>query len=416
MLVSGCFIATLVVCAITLPTTQSIEPTFVLPHRGCYFSSWSIYRPGKAHFLPRHIDPSLCTILYYAFAEIKLDTPSSSGTSNIRTRATQSFGFLTKAGSSPYTNASVSVMDTASQLKFLKRKNPNLKLILSIGGWGTASTITSIASSADLRRLFIPSLIRTIREIGYDGLDISWEWPTKSDAPYFTSLFTEIRAALDAEAQSTRTTRLIFTAAVGNTTMPGYNFPLMFQVLDLINLMTYDLHTPYFEPGETGHHTQLYPPFSNTSSTNVRDFAEKWEEVGAPKSKLVLGLATYGNTWNLTNADKFGIGAPTNGHGPQGFYTRSDGYMAYYELCEKIRSGEIISTVQPDIKTPYARSTVGKWWTSYEDENSLREKVKWAIGKQYSGVFVWDITFDDFFGGCGAKYPLLNAIKSEYRA
>jgi chitinase len=106
------------------------------------------------------------------------------------TRATQSFGFLTKAGASPYTNASVSVMDSAKEMKFLKRKNPDIKLILSIGGWGSASTMTSIASSSDLRKMFISSLIRTIRGLGYDGLDVSWEFPTRTDAPYFTNFFT----------------------------------------------------------------------------------------------------------------------------------------------------------------------------------------------------------------------------------
>jgi chitinase len=119
---------------------------------------------------------------------------------------------------------------------------------------------------------------------------------------------------------------------------------------------------------------------------------EKWEKAGAPKSKLVLGLAMYGNTWNLSSADNSGINAPARGHGPNGFFTRSDGYLAFYEICEKLRSGEIISTLQPDIKTPYARSSNGKWWTSYEDDVSLREKVRkklnstkfilWAILKK----------------------------------
>ena len=120
-----------------------------------------------------------------------MDTPCCGAFfAGIITRATQSFGFLTKAGSSPYTNASVTVMDSARELTFLKRKNPNIKLLLSIGGWGTASKFTSIASSADLRGVFIASLIQTIRGLGYDGLDVSWEWPTKTDAPYFTSFFT----------------------------------------------------------------------------------------------------------------------------------------------------------------------------------------------------------------------------------
>ncbi|GAU89775.1 hypothetical protein RvY_02286 [Ramazzottius varieornatus] len=388
----------------------SAEPKFILPHRGCYYASWSTFRPGKARFLPRHIDGSLCTIFYYAFAEIKLDASGGFDTNVIK----PSFGFLTRAGASPYSNVSLSNLDSASDLKFLKRKNPDIKLMLSVGGWGTEQKFTAIAQSADLRKIFISTVIKSVRQLEYDGLDISWEYPLKKDAAYFTSLITDIRTAFDNEATSSGQTRLIFTAAVGNSTLEGYNVPLMNQSLDLINLMTYDLHTPYFEPTETGHHSQLFPPFSNSSSTNVRDFTEAWEKAGIHKSKLVVGLAAHGDTWNLTT-NATGVGAKASGQGPPGFFTKTPGFLAYFEICEKIRSAELIPTLQPDIKTPYARSSNGQWWVSYEDETSVREKVRWTAQKRYSGVFLWDITLDDFFGGCGVRYPLLNAVKSEYK-
>ncbi|XP_044539211.1 chitotriosidase-1-like, partial [Gracilinanus agilis] len=37
----------------------------------CYFTNWSQYRSGQAAFLPENVDPSLCTHLIYAFADMK---------------------------------------------------------------------------------------------------------------------------------------------------------------------------------------------------------------------------------------------------------------------------------------------------------------------------------------------------------
>ncbi len=57
---------------------------------------------------------------------------------------------------------------------------------------------------------------------------------------------------------------------------------------------------------------------------------------GATRSKLVLGIPTYGRSYQLINPEANTIGSPTDGPGEQGKGTKEDGYLAYYEICEGI--------------------------------------------------------------------------------
>ena len=60
--------------------------------------------------------------------------------------------------------------------------------------------------------------------------------------------------------------------------------------------------------------------------------AKYWVEKGAPRSKLIIGMATYGRGFLLTNPAVSGVGAPTKGPSPAGRYTRESGFLAYYEV------------------------------------------------------------------------------------
>jgi GH18 family chitinase len=63
----------------------------------------------------------------------------------------------------------------------------------------------------------------------------------------------------------------------------------------------------------------------------------------------------------------------------------------------------------PDSLNPWLQSTTGQGIIVYDDERSLREKVKFVWQKNLAGVFVWDITAD-FVDG---ENKLMNAVYDE---
>lgn len=57
-----------------------------------------------------------------------------------------------------------------------------------------------------------------------------------------------------------------------------------------------------------------------------------WLDNGASPEKLVVGLPSYGRSFTLANKKDNGVGAPTNGPGHPGTYSRESGILTYYEV------------------------------------------------------------------------------------
>lgn len=64
----------------------------------------------------------------------------------------------------------------------LKRQNPDLKVLLSIGGSKTNNTLWSpLVSSSINTEAFINSAGHFIRTYNFDGINIDWHYPEEND-------------------------------------------------------------------------------------------------------------------------------------------------------------------------------------------------------------------------------------------
>jgi len=59
--------------------------------------------------------------------------------------------------------------------------------------------------------------------------------------------------------------------------------------------------------------------------------------LGAEKSKLLVGIPLYGQSYRLSTASQADLGDPTTGPGKPGEFTKQPGMLAYYEICERIK-------------------------------------------------------------------------------
>ncbi|CDW54995.1 Acidic mammalian chitinase [Trichuris trichiura] len=361
--------------------------------RGCYFTNWAQYRPGKGKYNPEHYQANLCEYIFYAFAKLNDDFTVDQFEWN-----------------------DIDILYPAVMKQ--KSSQPDLKVLLSLGGWnaGTA-TFKKMAATSSNRAKFISSLVSFLKQNKFDGFDLDWEYPESSDKENYLLLCQEILAKFEEVAKSSSTSRLLFTAAVSanpEKVDAGYDVPALAKVLDFVNLMSYDFHGAW--ETKTGINSPLHSRKDDSSEFklwNVEESSKYWSNKGMPKKQIIIGLPTYGRGWTLSDASKSYVGAPAQGSSTATEYLREAGVISYYEVCQKLSSGAK-RVWDEESKTPYV--VQGNQWFSYDDVESLTAKINWIKQEKYGGAFVWTLDYDDFLGSfCsqhnGKKYPLISLMQ-----
>ncbi|XP_066146266.1 acidic mammalian chitinase-like [Euwallacea fornicatus] len=360
----------------------------------CYFESWTVYRPGNGKFDVENIDPELCTHITFTFLGLKED-----GTLNILDAW----------------ESNEDGLNGFNRFVGLKTQNPNLKTLISLGGWNEGSLkYSTVVADPVKRQTLVNSVVEFLDEHGFDGFDFDWEYPSRRDSTNpadkenFALMLEELHNALNPKGY-------LLSAAVNSAKVNidvSYDVPALSKYLDHINVMAYDFHGNF----ETfvGHHTPLYSAEidaqHNNSEWNIATGIEYWLSSGADPSKINLGLATYARTFTLADPSNTDLYAPINSGGTAGPYTRMDGILGYNEICELHPDAQDIW--DDEQKVPHL--VIDNQWIGYDNKKSLGIKIDYALEKQLGGFMVWSFDTDDFTGLCGdGTYPLTRTIHTK---
>lgn len=114
----------------------------------CYYGSSAAYRVEEARLPIESIDLSLCTHYLYAFAGIDHES---------RIKSLDPVNDLGDMGNyKKFTN--------------LKKSNPQIKTLLSVGGWNEGSFRYSVmAGNLTARREFVQTTLQFLEKYGFDG-------------------------------------------------------------------------------------------------------------------------------------------------------------------------------------------------------------------------------------------------------
>ena len=279
---------------------------------------------------------------------------------------------------------------TKAEIKRIKAVNPDIRILLSIGGW-TAGGFSTMAKTAEGIAAFTESCRKAVEEIGLDGLDIDWEYPTigsagidyaPEDKYNFTFLLASLRSMLGGKM-------LTIAAGAGEYFIEAVEIPKIVPLLDYISLMTYDMAGAWTP---ACHHTALFE--SSVGNICVDKTVKIFEDAGVPADKLVIGAAFYSRRWTHIKAgDNFGFGNKC--YDPD---DKESGFWGpgYAEIVSKY-----LDPSSPESKGWEAHrdeKAHARWlynaekeeFLSYDDEESVCEKSEYAIKNDLLGIMYWE--------------------------
>lgn len=327
---------------------------------------------------------SLAVIAYYAGQAAQVDSFAAEKLTHII------FSFCHLKGNKL---AIDNARDTATiqQLVGLKKRNPNLKVLLSLGGWTGCETCSEVFSTEDGRSEFALSVKELLDSTNTDGLDLDWEYPaiqgppdhkfTPEDKPNFTKLIVQLRKAIGRKKE-------ISFAAGGFTTFleRSIEWKKVMPLIDRVNLMTYDLVHGYSTV--TGHHTPIYStPQQKESADNAIRF---FDSIGIHRNKLVIGAAFYARIFENVDSVNNGLYRPGN-------FKRGMPFKAY-PIVLSSDSGFVYHW-DPVAKAPWLYNARQKLFVTYDDTTSMRLKTAYAKEKKLNGIMFWQLGEDTFSNG-----------------
>lgn len=390
-----------------------------------YYPSWAAY--GR-NYNVTDIDPTKVTHINYAFADICWNgihgNPDPSGPNPVtwtcQNEKSQTINVPngTIVLGDPWIDTGKTfagdtwdqpIAGNINQLNKLKQINPNLKTIISVGGWTWSNRFSDVATTAATREVFANSAVDFLRKYNFDGVDLDWEYPVSGgldgnskrpeDKQNYTLLLSKIREKLDA-AGAVDGKKYLLTIASGASTTYAANTELanIAAIVDWISIMTYDFNGAWQKV--SAHNAPLnYDPAASAAGVpdantfNVAAGAQGHLNAGVPAAKLVLGVPFYGRGWD-------GCAQASNGQYQtcavgSSVGTWEAGSFDFYDLETNYINKNGYTRYWNDIaKVPYLYNATNKRFISYDDAESIGYKTAYIKSKGLGGAMFWELSGD----------------------
>ncbi|CAI5446404.1 unnamed protein product [Caenorhabditis angaria] len=300
----------------------------------------------------------------------------------------------------------------------LKQLQPNKKLLITI--LSSNPSFTKMSSNASSILKFSSDTLDFLIYYNLDGIDIDWEFPVWSsdanqdDRIYFRNLLEVLYDKYHNKG------KLISVAVSGPPTITKiaydvqalakkYRKFIIFSVryADMVQVMNYDFHVFSRKSNPlVGFNAPLHPlrfEFSLLAKMNSESSMNTWFSLGLPRNITYFGIPTYCRAFRLLSKYFFKPYSPA--------VSAIDEFTDYESVCYLTEKNSNYRKVwNTRAASPYLYGS-DRLWISYENPESIRQKVTFAKTLGVAGIMVFSVGNDDFHGKCGqGKYPLINSI------
>lgn len=365
-------------------STQAVKPIRVVG----YLASWGVRSKGTRI---AELPAKDLTHIFYAFGKIAEDGRVTLGDRCLDIGACD-------------TAQAVSPGGNFAELRKLKQLHPHLKLVVSIGGWTGSGRFSDAALTDSSRRRFTESAIDTyIRQTSglFDGIDLDWEFPVRGgmqgnverpeDKQNFTLLLAELRRQLDAQgAADGKHYELAIAASAGPRALANIEIDRITPLLDFINVMTYDYHAG---STRTGFNSPLYAARDDpTPEFNIDASIRRFLDLGVPATKLLVGIPFYARAYANVARKNNGTFQPASGR-VEGWQPGDGDWKTLAQT--RAKDPRFQRYWEAEARVPWLYDSIGGTWITYDDPQSVGEKVRYVRERGLGGVMIWELGGDD---------------------
>jgi chitinase len=324
------------------------------------------------------------------------------------------------------------------QLQELKAKHPNLKILLSLGGWTYSKYFSDAAATAASRQhlvsscidMFIKGNIPASGGFGgagtaagiFDGFDIDWEYPgstgghlgnhvSPNDTADYTALLAEFRSELNTQGTADgKTYALTAALPAGQDKISKIQTNQIAQYLTFGDVMTYDMHGGFETNGPTNFADPLYQS-PNDPSNVVAPGNEKYSTDAAirawttgdlpdgipggfPANKLTLGIPFYYRGWTGVPAGaNHGLYQTATGPGPGAVDSGSVPGIEMYKELKSLVTNPADTFWDPLSESAYFYDGTN-FWTG-ESAQSIKARVDYVHCSGLAGTMMFSMYDSD---------------------
>lgn len=386
-------------CGSAQRSSSAPQPTPGSPPRIVgYLASWGVRTKGTRI---AELPGAELTHIIYAFARITDDRRLALADPCLDAGACDS---TVTERARPTGSTQASEGGNIAALRELKNRHPHLKLLVAVGGWTGSGKFSDVALTPESRQTFAQSAVDLVirRWPGvFDGIDIDWEYPVRGGLPTnvtrpedrenCTLLLQTLRRELD--TQGTRDGRqylLTIATIAGPSVFTQLEVDKVAATVDWFNVMTYDYHA-----GSSIAHfnAPLYTTTGDpTPGFTIDSTVQRYLQGGVSPSKIVVGLPFYGRVYAGVASTNDGLFQPAPGPVPDEWRTGTD----YKSLVRRRPDANGFKrTLHPEARVPFLYDSATGVWITYDDPESIAEKVAYVRTRGLGGVMAWELGGDD---------------------
>ena len=297
-----------------------------------YFPEWAYKSEAQGYFDVADLQWEQLTHIQYSFASIDPKTNKIAfGDKHAAIEEDFKDYDLSHNGKKVELDKTLPYKGHFNLMQVMKKQYPDVDLLISVGGWAGSRGFYTMLDTDQGIETFANSCVDFIRDYGFDGVDIDFEYPSstsqsgnpddfdlseprrKTINARYNKMMEVLREKLDAASKKDGKDYLLTAAVTASSwVLGGVSDNSYAKNLDFLSVMSYDFHGGWNEFVENL--ANIYPDPNDTETIGMlmpvlsMDWAYRYYRGVLPPEKILMGIPYYSRGWeNVQGGDGTGL-------------------------------------------------------------------------------------------------------------